>query len=148
MDSLAIRSTSRARSALICSLTVSPVSALQPLQGSGAAAAALTNAQAARPNNSNVNALIMVLCIAASRRIIQLRIEKIENYYHCWFRRSAIRPSWLLWNQTFTKFCQHAAVAFSIYGWHASNLDDIRRDRGPARLQRSPGPGTCGDTVA
>ena len=69
MDSLATRSTSRARSALICSLTVSPVSALQFLHDADAAPAAkLSHAQAARPIKSDVNAFAMAMNLAEVAR--------------------------------------------------------------------------------
>jgi hypothetical protein len=83
VDSFAIRSTSRARSALICSLIVRPVSALQSLHGSDAAIAAkLTHAQAARPKNNDVSALATVACIAALSRLCQLadtRLAKVRD---------------------------------------------------------------------
>jgi hypothetical protein len=74
-DSLAMRSASRARSALICSLTVSSLSGLQSLHGSDAvpAAAKLIHAKVARPNNS-VSALAIVLCVAAFCRLRQSKM--------------------------------------------------------------------------
>jgi hypothetical protein len=57
-----MRSTSRARAALISSLIVNPASALQSLHGSEAAIAAkLIHAQAMIANNNDANVLAMVV---------------------------------------------------------------------------------------
>jgi hypothetical protein len=70
-----MRSTSRARSALICSLIVRPVSAAQSLQDSGPATAAeLTDAQTARLNNI-IDFFAMVMCTAVGRGCASLMMS-------------------------------------------------------------------------